>query len=270
MYFYQGAFKGLNLNGSYSFGTAKSVTDGTSSVATSAWKYRPAINSNDQELGYSASAFDGRLLLSASYTANWGKHSSTNIGVVYQRYRPFRYSYCYNGDANGDSQTANDLMYIPRDFSEVEGHLVADGFSSVENAWQAMNNFIEQDPYLSKHRGEYAERNGAFAPFANQLDLSISQDIKIFQSNGRYHTIRLSFDIQNFLNMLCKDWGVQQTTILGNQQYQFLTVTKDGKPNASNDYNLKYSMNKTLTDTYKDYVGTSSRWVAQFGIKYIF
>lgn len=268
--FYQGAFKGLNLNGSYSFGTAKSVTDGTSHVATSAWKYRPAINSNDQELGYSASAFDGRLLLSASYTANWGKHSSTNIGVVYQRYRPFRYSYCYNGDANGDSQTANDLMYIPRDFSEVEGHLVADGFSSVENAWQAMNNFIEQDPYLSKHRGEYAERNGAFAPFANQLDLSISQDIKIFQSNGRYHTIRLSFDIQNFLNMLCKDWGVQQTTILGNQQYQFLTVTKDGKPNASNDYNLKYSMNKTLTDTYKDYVGTSSRWVAQFGIKYIF
>ncbi len=39
--------------------------------------------------------------------------------------------------------------------------------------------YREQDPYLSKHRGEYAERNaGAVAPFANQLDLSVSHDIK--------------------------------------------------------------------------------------------
>lgn len=50
-----------------------------------------------------------------------------------------------------------------------------------ENAWQAMDKFIEQDAYLSKHRGEYTKRNGAVAPFANQLDLSISHDIIVPQ-----------------------------------------------------------------------------------------
>lgn len=282
--FTDGILKGLYVNGSYSFGKAKSVTDGTSSVATSAWKYRPALNSNGTELGYSAGSFDGRLLLSATYTANWSKNAATNVGLVYQRYRPFRYSYTYNGDANGDGQTANDLIYIPKSYDEVKGHLVKGAYESVEEAWKALDAFIEQDDYLKNHRGEYAERNGAVAPFANQLDLSLSHDFKVFQKNGRYHTLRFSFDIQNFLNLLNKKWGVQQTTVLGNQQYQFLSLPKDAKgnaitPSASNNYTLQYEFSKvkgddneykTLDKTFKDYLGSDSRWQMQFGIKYIF
>lgn len=276
--FIDGIFKGLYLNGSYTFGSAKGVTDGTSSVATSAWKYRASLDSNAEEVGYSAGSVDGRLLISASYTANWSKYAATNFGLIYQRYRPFRYSYCYSGDANGDTQTANDLMYIPRNFDEVKDHLLPGAFDSQEKAWEAMNAFIEQDSYLSKHRGEYAERNGATAPYANQLDLNVSHDFKVFQKNGRTHTLRLSFAIANFLNLLNKDWGVQQTTVLGNQQYQFLTV-KEG-PKASNNYSLKYEMAKyinakdpdqgELKETFQDNIGTTSRWQMQFGIKYIF
>lgn len=48
---FDGALKGLNVNGSYTFGESKSVTDGSSSVAKSAWQYRPAINPNAEELG---------------------------------------------------------------------------------------------------------------------------------------------------------------------------------------------------------------------------
>lgn len=266
--FTNGIMKGFYVNGSYTIGKAKSVTDGTSSVATSAWKYRPALDGNAEELGFSSGSTSGRLLLSASYTANWSKYAATNFGLIYQRYRPFRYSYCYNGDANGDSQSANDLIYIPRDFNEAKDHLVADGFNSQEEAWKAMNTFIEQDPYLSKHRGEYAERNGASAPFANQLDISIYHDIKVFQKNGRFHTLRFSFDIANFLNLLNKDWGVQQTTVLGNQQYQFLTVTD--KPNAKNNYTLKYKMQNDLSETFQNNLDDISRWQMQFGVKYIF
>ncbi len=268
--FNRGTLKGLSLNGSYTMGKAKSVTDGTSSVATSAWKYRPALDANTEELGYSAGSFDGRLLLSASYTADWGQNASTNFGLVFQRYRPFRYSYTYNGDANGDRQSANDLIYIPRTLNEVKDNLLATGFDSQQAAWEAMDSFIEQDPYLSKNRGKYAERNGAVAPFANQLDVSISHDLKFLQNNGRTHTLRFSFDIANFLNLLNKDWGVQETTVLGNQQYQFLTVDRNQPPSTANDNTLKYSMNNKLTDTFKDYYGDNSRWQMQFGIKYIF
>ena len=266
--FYDGLLKGLYLNASYTTGKSKGLTDGTSSVAFSAWQYRPAINPNAQELGYSAGSFDGRFLASAFYTANWSKNAAANFGFIYQRYRPFRYSYCYNGDANGDGSTANDLMYIPRNFNEVKDHLVATGFDSQEDAWKAMDAFIAQDPYLSKHRGEYAERNGAVAPWANQLDFSIFHDIKLIQNNGRAHTLRFSFDIANFLNLLNKDWGVQQTTVLGNQQYQFLSVTQ--APTDANNHTLKYSMRTNLTETFQDNIGTASRWQAVFGIKYIF
>ena len=129
---------------------------------------------------------------------------------------------------------------------------------------------IEQDPYLSKHRGEYAERNGAVAPFANQLDLSVSHDIKIYQKNGRSHTLRFSFNIANFLNLLNRNWGVVQTTVLGNQQYQFLTIPKGQGPSAANNYTLKYTMAKDLDETFKDNLNDVSRWQMQFGIKYIF
>lgn len=292
--FVQGPLRGLYLNGSYTLGTARSVTDGTSSVATSAWKYTQKVAVNSEELGYSAGAFDGRLLLSAFYTARWGKHGATNFGLVYQRYRPFRFSYCYSGDANGDGQTANDLIYVPANREEAKGHLVSDGFAdnsgimsgedgcieeqAWENAWQAMDKFIGQDDYLSKHRGEYTKRNGAVAPFANQLDLSISHDIIVPQRNGREHKLRFSFSIDNLLNLLNRDWGVSYSQYLGTNgnQYQFLTVTQ--KPNQGNDYTLKYKMTNELNDiygnkitldrTYKPNIG--SFWTMQFGIKYMF
>jgi len=144
--FYEGTLKGLYLNASYTTGMSKGLTDGSSSVAFSSWQYRPALDPNSQELGYGAGAFDGRLLASAFYTATWSNISSTNIGLIFQRYRSFRYSYCYNGDANGDGSTANDLIYIPRNFNEVRDHLVENGFSSQEEAWKAMDAFIAQDP----------------------------------------------------------------------------------------------------------------------------
>lgn len=271
-----GTMKGLYLNASYTFGSGRSVTDGSSSVAVSAWQYRPALDPNSQELGFSSGAFDGRILLSASYTYDWSKYGSTGIGLTYERYRPFRYTYAYNGDANGDTRTANDLIYIPKDFSEVDGHLVKGDFATVEEAWMAMDAFISQDPYLSKHRGKFAERNGAVAPWANLVNLNLFHDIRVPLRNGKVNTLRFSFDIYNFLNLLNHNWGVQQTTVLGNQQYQFLRVTQT--PNEANGYVLQYSMNKTvsssdstpLTSTFKDYFGSSSRWSAMFGIKYMF
>lgn len=269
--FNDGLLKGLYLNASYTSGVSKGLSDGSSSVAFSSWQYRQAVDPNAQEVGYNAGSFGGRLLASAFYTANWSKNAATNFGFIYQRYRPFRYSYCYSGDANGDGSSANDLIYIPKNFDEAKDHLVADGFNSQKEAWQAMNAFISQDPYLNSHRGQYAERNGAVSPWADQLDMSIYHDIKLVQNNGRIHTLRFSFDIANFLNLLNKKWGVQQTTVLGSSsspQYQFLTVTQ--APSAANDYTLKYSMRSDLAKTFQDNISTASRWQAVFGIKYIF
>lgn len=205
--FYHGVMKGLYLNGSYSFGKSKSVTDGSSSVASSAWKYRPAVNPNVEETGYASGSFRGRLLLQAAYTAEWSKNASTSIGAIYQMYQPFRYSYTYNGDVNGDGQNMNDLIYIPKDRTDINIVPATGDERSADDIWKQIDAFIKQDNYLSKHRGEYAERNGAITPWAHQLDINITHDIKLPLKNGQVHTLRFSFDIANFLNLLNKDWG---------------------------------------------------------------
>lgn len=273
--FMGGTLNGLYLNGSFTFGRSKSVTDGSSSVAYSAWRYRPALNPNAEETGFSAGSFNSRLLLQAAYTANWSKNAATSFGAVYQIYQPFRYSYTYNGDVNGDGQNMNDLMYIPKDRNDINIVPASGDKRTADEIWEQIDDFIRQDKYLNKNRGKYAERNGGVAPYAHQLDVNISHDIKLPLSNGQVHTLRFSFDISNFLNLLNKDWGVQKTTIYGSSsspQYQFLRLTQT--PSKANDYTPGYTMplvnDEVVAKTFKDLNSSVSRWQAVFGIKYFF
>ena len=62
----------------------------------------------------------------------------------------------YADDLNGDNYNY-DVMYIPRDDSEIR-------FASEDDRvryWQ----FAEQDKYLSKHKGEYAEGYSVYSPW---------------------------------------------------------------------------------------------------------
>ena len=135
--------------------------------------------------------------MSAFYTARWGKHGATNIGLVYQRYRPYRYSYCYNGDANGDGQTANDLIYVPATKEEAMGHLVADGFAdnsgrkagdtgyieseAWENAWAVVCDAWERRHYLEAKSRAFSE-----ALYGSSLDPDVIEalvsSITVFRS----------------------------------------------------------------------------------------
>lgn len=274
--FTKGEMKGLSVNASYTFGESKGVSDGSSSVASSAWKYRPAVDPNAEELGYSAGSFPHRFLLSASYRKEYARNFASSFGIVFQSYSPFRYSYTYNGDINGDGQTANDLIFIPVNQSQI--NLVKDGATdtrTVSDIWNQLDAFISQDQYLSKHRGEYSERNGGVAPFVNKIDLNFSQDFMIPLSNGKKNILRFSFDIANFGNLLNKDWGVEKTTMLGSAsspQYQFLKVVT--KPTTSNNFTpgLTFPLvsSAPLSSTFQDYINSSSRYSIQIGVKYIF
>jgi hypothetical protein len=76
-------------------------------------------------------------------------------------------------------------------------------------AWDA---YIAQDPYLSKHRGEYAVRGAVFLPLVKRMDLSLSQDL--FASlGGRKHRMQVRADVTNVGNLLNKNWGVSQRLV---------------------------------------------------------
>ena len=113
--------------------------------------------------------FPHRIVASASYKFNYLKHGATTIGLFYEGQagsNPF--SYVVNGDLNGDGNGSSDLMYIPKRGSDVNFTsytATVNGIGYTYTAQQqaaALEQFINNSPYLSKHRGEYADRNAAF------------------------------------------------------------------------------------------------------------
>ena len=103
-------------------------------------------------------------------------------------------------------------MYIPKDATEITFTNIKSGSTVKYTAQQQSDAFfayIEQDDYLKKHKGEYAERNGALMPWINRFDVKILQDVKI-EAGGMKHTLQFSCDILNAGNLLNPDWGIYQ------------------------------------------------------------
>lgn len=120
-----------------------------------------------------------------------GLTRDTKISLFYSGYSFSGYSYCYSNDMNGDN-ISNDLMYIPRDNSEINFKSEAD-----RDAFWA---FVEQDSYLKNHKGQYAEAYSTRAPWTHRFDLRIAEDFQ-FRVGSAKHTIQLSFDIMNIGNL---------------------------------------------------------------------
>ena len=91
--------------------------------------------------------------------------------------------------------------------------------------WQQLDAYIENDKYLKKRRGQYAERNGARTPVNQQLDAKFTYQHKVGKELAK--SISISLDIFNLSNLISKTWGRQYyvPNIL-NSGYQLLTVAR--------------------------------------------
>ncbi|GAB3197993.1 hypothetical protein ABID22_000682 [Pontibacter aydingkolensis] len=252
----------------YTYSDARSVNDG-GSIAQSIWRDRQISGDpNAEALSYSSFLTKHRAILALSYKKEYFNHLATSVSAFVEASSGFNYSYTYSGDINGDLQISNDLIYIPRNASEIR--LVPadkDDKRDPTTIWNQLDAYISQDAYLNSRRGQYAERNGATAPMTTRIDVRLLQDV-FANVGGKKNTLQLSFDIFNFGNMLNSDWGIVQvpnrTGLLN-----FVGYEADGTPKVSFPY-LDKNTSTPLTKTYRDNTGESSRWRAQLGIRYIF
>ena len=290
----QKTFRNLYVNVAYTYAKSKDLNVGGSTAST-LWSSRPVTGDpNAAQLGYSNFYVPHRVIASASYRFTYAKHFATNIGVIFEASPAVISeaglngvaSYVYNGDMNNDNGTSNDLIYIPKNQSDialvpVNNNATTDRRTTAQT-WAQLNNYILQDPYLSKHRGEVAQRNGLVMPFAKRLDMNVTEDVYFSTGKGDKadrHTLRLTFDLINAGNFLNKNWGVYKTTnttsILKYEGIGAATLPGGGanpdagKPLFSFPY-LDAANQIPLTSTFKDYTGLLSRWQAQFGIRYLF
>ena len=254
---------GLNTSIAYTYLEAKNNLKSTE-IASVLWQSQPVQGDpNTPQLSWSEFGNRHRIIGTANYTHNWNPVHSTNIGVFVEaaegnRYvysGGNRYSFTYAGDVNGDGVGGNDLIYIPKDKNDI---VLAD-----VTQWNALNDFIEQDSYLSEHRGEIAERHGLTNPWFNNIDLRVLHNLKT-----NLGTFQISIDLLNAANLINNSWGVRKVASSQATTPLELTGWTDGgepilKFNALDE-------NGNVIDTFIDDPGPFSRWGLQIGLRYMF
>lgn len=251
----------------YNYGPSYDLTSSPGSIAFSTWAGNQVVgNPNQPQVSVSNNQLLHRFIASATYRKEYAKYFATGISLFYEARSGVPFSYVYSGDMNGDRVFGNDLIYIPRNKNEILlATTDANDTRTIDEIWNQLDAYIQQDPYLSKHRGQYAARNGATTPGVTQLDIRIMQDFFI-NVNGKRNTIQFTLDIFNFGNLLNPEWGVQQTPIR-NQLLTFVgQETATGRP----VFSFPLDGGQPLTQSFRNSLSLGSVWQAQFGVRYIF
>jgi hypothetical protein len=256
----------------YTHSEAKNLVDGSGDQASSAWSGNANVNgANSDELSYASYVTPDKFIISGSYRIEYLKSMATSVSFFYEGGSTGRFSYVYSTNILRDGAGSNNLIYVPKDASEIT--FVNQTVNSV--VWTAQEQsdaffaYINQDKYLSSRKGQYAERNGALLPWSNKVDLKIQQDFFV-NVGGKRNTIQLSLDILNFANLLNNKWGwtygYNQNNILVNTNNTSVVAGGAVKP----AFRLNPFNNAMLNETFNENISYSSTYSMQFGIRYIF
>jgi hypothetical protein len=238
----------------------KEISGMPGSNANSAWVGLLTVNGpNNATLQRSQYVVPNKIIASASYRIPYlNDHLASTFGLFMSGDSPYGNSFRYSNDMNGDGVN-NDLIYIPKEKGEVAFVSPAD-----EDAFFA---FIEQDKYLSKHKGEYAEAYSARSPWVNRIDFRFVQDFSIKAGSTR-NTLQLSVDVLNAGNLLNSNWGVNKNMAISNNG----AILRYAGRNASNvpSFSMVQVDSAYPTETYSTYLNISQTWRLQIGLRYIF
>lgn len=275
--------KNLNLMASYTHTISKEVTGLPGSQAYSSWQNLYNVNGpNTVGLHNSQYLTPNKVIASASYAIEYGKgkNFATTVGIFYAGYSSGYINYTYNNDVNGDGQSGYDLLYIPNSKNELKfADVVIDNKGTVVTAETQADifwDFINQDKYLSSHKGEYAEAYKAQMPWVHRFDLKVAQDFKL-KVGKSMHTLQVSFDFLNIGNLINSSWGVTKTTSSSNggKILNLHSVDKNTPVYSLYSYNKDkgYYASPVLKEgatTYIPYRNSTNCWQLQIGVRYIF
>ncbi len=244
------------------------------SIASGSWQSALSVNGNN-DLGLSfadqfvKNRFVGLLGYRIEYGGNYGGATTFTLGYVGQQGNPF--SYIAAGDLNGDRVNNNDLIFVPQNGSDIRFAPLTVGTRVYTEAEQqaAFDKFIDQDPYLSTRRGQYAERNGGLLPYLHRFDLSVAQDIFV-KIGGKRNAFQIRADILNFGNLVDNQFGVSQRATAP-QILNFVSRDANNVPSFRlATQRLTDGSTILARDSYQYNSSVFDVWSAQLGIRYIF
>ncbi len=251
----------LSLMAAYTHTVNKEVTGMPGSAAESAFTYVPTVEGpNNIKLHNSQYVTPDRFVFSATGHDKSGNH----YGLIYETWRGgYKYSYMMSNDMNGDGYNY-DAMFIPTDAQVENGEF---RFISNDSKNRFMD-YVHNNSYLKKHQGEYAEAYSLYSPWVHRVDLSYKHDFS-FNVCGAKHTLQLSLDVKNVLNLFNSSWGVSKylNPEIGSDPRILKYEGVDAEGYAT------FSTNPAIDGNVKTFVPNKAIgqcWNASIGIKYIF
>jgi hypothetical protein len=260
------ADNGLSGMVSATFTASKDVNPGSASQAYSNYNYYARVNPND--FVEANSRFN--VPRSVKAVLNWDHaffgDNRTTVSVFYNGHDGLPYSWVFGRDANGDG-LGSDLAYIP---------LLDDpnvSYKGTPEQQAAFQDYINNNSYLSSHRGQIAGRNRSQSPWVNDLDLGLQQELPGFFGKDKF-IVRL--DIYNFLNLLNKDWGeTENAGFFGTRTLVNIAGVDPGADGISGTGDDKYVYDVTRSPSDLSLYDANvsrviSRWSAAITLKYTF
>jgi hypothetical protein len=246
---------GVFFSGSYLYNRARSISDGGAFVALSSWRDQyVSKDANNPTLARSNYEAGNRVNLTGSVPIPIFKHLESTASFFYNGQTGQPYSLVFNGDANGDTTSFNDIAFIPATQDQV---VVTNG------TWAQLDAYLSKDPASKNNRGKVPDRNTGTSPWHNGLDFRYAVRVPIRES----HRVELTIDMFNLLNRFNKNWG---WTWFPNF-YSPQTLTYGGIDATTGKEIINAS-----TISNPNFLGTStrdelrSRWQAQWGVRYSF
>ena len=251
----------LSVMAAYTHTVNKEVTGMPGSAAESAFTYVPTVEGpNNIKLHNSQYVTPDRFVFSATGHDKSGNH----YGLIYETWRGgYKYSYMMNNDMNGDGYNY-DAMYIPTDAQVENGEF---RFINTDSKNRFMD-YVHNNKSLKNHQGEYAEPYSLYSPWVHRVDLSYKHDFSL-NVCGAKHTLQLSFDIKNLMNLFNSSWGVSKylNPEIGSDPRLLRYEGVDAEGYAT------FSTNPAINSDVKTFVPNKTLgqcWNASIGIKYIF
>ncbi|MXV15373.1 TonB-dependent receptor [Hufsiella ginkgonis] len=284
--------KGLSVSAAYTRSGARNYGDAGGDQMTNVWTYPvTSSNSNIPTLSYTSNVLPSRVIATLNYRKEYLKNLATQVSFFYEgaasaSSNASRFSYTYTTDFNRDG-VINDLIYVPKDASEITFVAIPAGTSGYRAAGYTAQeqsdiffNYVEQDDYLKTRKGKYAERNGAQYPWRNQVDFKFIQDVFKTHAMGKTkNTFQFTWDIFNLGNLLNSDWGVYKFTqafsVGSNSNAIGLLVPQNvGALNANGTTKPTFRMatanNEIVSKTFVTNNSITSTYFMQFGFRMTF
>lgn len=247
---------GLFATLGYNYLDARDISSVESEISGDSFDRNAALNNvNEARLAPSIYGNRHRFVGTANRTFEYGNKWKTTLSLFFEYAEGGRFDYTYSGDANGDGSVLNDLIFIPTE-RQLQTYQFT-GTAAEQSAQRtALENYINQDEYLSERRGRYAERNSILSPWYSRWDLRLLQDLTVGDN-----TIQFSIDLLNAGNFVNSDWGLRQLPV----NTQPIGITVDPATRTPT-----YTFDTSQTSTFVDDFSLLSRWQMQFGLRYIF